>query len=279
MLRKIIIATLLFSWLIQPDFAIAITKKHHTHRIKHTKKKSPRIKRNRVSRPTHAIHTSHLTRTTVNTPNIQYSFFPSYLLTSMEKNLVKFVRNTVESIHYTTYKLGGTRIEPSKGIYIVDCSSYVDHILKTIYPRSYNSLAIWSGTSKPTTNDFYQYFQNLGDNSAHWNSIDDAEDLRPGDILVFRSKNRMGIETGGHVMIIMDKPVRNGNELLLRIADSAPSGHSSDTRLLHRSGIGIGSMLLKINPHTLRPYAYAWTVDSRWETNVNFAMARPVDMG
>lgn len=294
---KIIFMIVLFGCIIQPVFATTtknkkihahhakivskkpIVKKHGRkkivtrHNIKHKKtlarKKSKRL---HASKTTHAIQPSQ-----VNTSNIGHSFFPTYLLTSMQKNLVNFVRNTIESIHYTTYKLGGTRIEPSRGIYIVDCSSYVDHILKTIYPRSYSSLAVWSGTQKPTTNDFYHYFRNLSDNSQHWNSIDDAEELSPGDILVFRSKNRLGTETGGHVMIVMDKPVRNGNALLLRIADAAPSRHSKDTRMPHASGIGIGSMLLKIDPNTSRPYAYAWSLGSRWESNVNFAMARPVE--
>jgi len=76
----------------------------------------------------------------------------------------------------------------------------------------------------------------------------------------------------------MDKPLRSGNIFLLRIADSAPSGHSKDTRRPHASGIGIGSMLLKVNPHTARPYAYAWKIGARWETNVSFAMARPMDI-
>lgn len=265
--KKMIIMVMLCTWIIQPGFAKITHKKNHTHRTKTVSKKShttKHIKRKiaKTSRTTpKKMHTrkkikrSHAARshamqpspqaTKVNTFNIGHSLLPGYLLTSMQKNLVTFVRNTVESIHYTTYKLGGTRIEPSRGIYVVDCSSYVDHILKTIYPRSYSSLAVWSGTQKPTTNDFYQYFRNLSDNSQHWNSIDDAEELRPGDILVFRSKNRMGEETGGHVMIVMDKPVRNGNALLLRIADAAPARHSRDTRMPHASGIGIGSMLLK----------------------------------
>lgn len=299
----IIIITMLFTFVIQPGYATTTHKKTHTHRTKtvskkshatkhakrkivktskttrkkiHTRKKTKRLHatKSRITKPSQ--HSAAILNTS-NTYNIGHSLLPAYLLTSMQKNLVTFVKNTVESIHYTTYKLGGTRIEPSRGIYIVDCSSYVDHILKTIYPRSYSSLAVWSGTQKPTTNDFYHYFRNLSDNSQHWNSIDDAEELRPGDILVFRSKNRMGEETGGHVMIVMDKPVRNGNALLLRIADAAPSRHSRDTRMRNASGIGIGSMLLKIDPNTSLPYAYAWTIGSRWESNVNFAMARPID--
>lgn len=214
----------------------------------------------------------------INTENISQSHLPSYSLTSIEKNLIGFVRKTIETIRYTAYKLGGTRIDTSQGVYVVDCSTYVDHILKSVYPRAYTSLTSWSGTEKPTTNDYYQYFTNLSEDSRHWNMVDDVEQLRPGDIIVFRSKNRRGNETGGHVMVVMDKPTHEGNTFLVRIADSASSGHTKDTRKPRASGIGIGTMLLKVNPQTSLPYAYAWKVGSRWENNVNFAMARPVGL-
>lgn len=302
--KNTIIMLMMIGLIIPAGFAAKSHKKiksaqHHTNQHltkkivqkkssanKHPRKKTAHIlpkkhknlpnKKKRIRSRTQRAAIKHLPSTTVNTSNIAHSLEPAYSLSTMEKNLVSFVRNTIESIRYTTYKLGGTRIEPARGIYVVDCSSYVDHILKNIYPRAYTSLAEWSGTQKPTTNDFYHYFQNLSDDSSHWNSIDDADELRPGDILVFRNKNRAGNEVGGHVMIVMDKPERNGNTLLVRIADAAPAGHTKDTRMPHASGIGIGSMLLKLDPYTSRPYAYSWKVGSRWESNVNFAMARPL---
>lgn len=226
------------------------------------------VSRKHISKPSTQIETANVTR----------SHSPGYLLSSIEKNLVKFVRNTVAGIRYSAYKLGGTRIDENRGIYIVDCSSYVDHILKSIYPRAYSSLTSWSGSQKPTTQDFYQYFTSLSDDAKHWNTIEDVEELRPGDILVFRYKNRRGAETGGHVMIVMDTPTREGNTFKVRIADAASTGHSKDTRMPHSSGIGIGTMLLKVDSKTFQPYAYAWKVGSKWESNVNFAMARPIDL-
>jgi hypothetical protein len=76
----------------------------------------------------------------------------------------------------------------------------------------------------------------------------------------------------------MDKPVQEGNTFKIRIADSAPTGHSRDTRIPSASGIGIGTMLLKVNLKTYQPYAYAWKIGSRWQNNVNFAMARPMNL-
>lgn len=262
-----------------------LKKKSPTKKTRHTKSKSkPLTQHHRVIKKTkqhqhpskHSIQSHSSQRTQINTSNLHHTTLPAYLLSPAEKNLVNFVRNTVASAHHSAYKLGGSQIDTTRGIYVVDCSTYVDHILKTVYPSAYTSLVFSSRTEKPTTHNFYEYFSKLSDNSKHWNTIEDVEALRPGDILVFRYTNKSGNETGGHVMIVMDKPVRQGNTYLVRIADSAATGHSKDTRLSHRSGIGIGSILLKVDPQSLQPYAYSWKIGSRFESNVYFAMARPL---
>jgi cell wall-associated NlpC family hydrolase len=183
----------------------------------------------------------------------------------------------VSTLRYSSYKLGGTHIDTENGIYVVDCSSYVDHILNTVYPRAFSRLAAWSGTEKPTSDDFYHYFSDLSADNPRslWNPIEAVEELRPGDVLVFRNTNNAGDERGGHVMIVMDKPKRDSNTYTVRVSDAAPSGHSSDTRAPHTSGIGIGTLLLKVNPKTFQPYAYAWKYGAQWKNNVAFAMARP----
>ncbi len=264
--------------------------KKKTHAAHQAKKKVPRAhqkhpaKKSKKRRNQLQSHTTAITASThpapVNSPNITKANLPGYLLTSIEKTLVDVVRKTIATLRYTAYKLGGTRIDTSRGIYVVDCSMYVDHVLKTVYPQAYTNLTHWSGSDKPTSDDYYHYFTSLSENSrSHWNTVDDVEQLRPGDILVFRYKNKIGNERGGHVMIVMDKPVPRANAFLIRVADAASTGHSTDTRLPHASGIGIGTLLLKVDSKTYRPYAYAWKVGSRWEKNVNFAMARPIDMG
>ncbi|MBV9576831.1 MAG: hypothetical protein JO149_09430 [Gammaproteobacteria bacterium] len=247
-------------------------KKRHHHSIKkhhlHTKKQSAH----------HTAAAAAKQPTLIQKHNITISTLPVYLLSSIEKNLVSFVRNTMTTLQYSVYKLGGTHIDTSHGVYIVDCSSYVDHVLKSIYPQAYSSLVASIGSEKPTSDDFYHYFINLSTHAKHWNTIEDVEELRPGDILVFRYKNSLGYERGGHVMIVMDKPIRHGDTFSVRVTDSASGGHSKDTRQPRSSGIGIGTLVLKVNPRTYQPYAYAWKIGSRWQSNVSFAMARPLGL-
>lgn len=211
---------------------------------------------------------------TINHANLDVMSLPRYLLSTAEKKVVHFVRQAIANIRYNNYKLGGEKIDVNRGIYVVDCSRYVDYVLKNTYPSAFGSLKAWSGTATPTSYDYYQYFTNLSEDTTHWDVIEEVGELRPGDILVFRNKNRSASSTG-HVMIVMDRPIKDGDAYLVRIADAAPTGHSEDTRIAHTSGIGIGTLLLKANPRTLKPRAYAWKVGAKWENNVKFAMARP----
>lgn len=201
------------------------------------------------------------------------------LVSSIEERIVSFVQKSVETLRYSAYKLGGTKFDASHGIYVVDCSSYVDNVLRSVHPNAFSSLVNSTGADKPNSQHYYEFFSALPEEpKRYWNKVDEIEALHPGDILVFRYKNTRGAETGGHVMVVMEKPVRTAEAFLVSVADSAPVGHSQDTRQRQYSGIGIGTLLLKMDPKTGQPAAYAWKVGSRWNKNVNFAMARPTDL-
>jgi len=216
----------------------------------------------------------------------------SSVMASLEQRVVAFVHGTVATIQYTAYKLGGQRFDPQKGVYVVDCSSFVDHVLRAVCPQAYSSLVNSSGTYNPTTKDYYHFFNQLSPEPHHyWSKVGAVKELQPGDILVFRSQptyrlahysrkrhhRKVSAEGAGHVMIVMSKPIFDTDSFEVQVADSASAGHSDDTRMPHESGIGIGTLLLKVNLKTGQPYAYAWKMDSYFK-NVKFAMARPVDM-
>ena len=199
------------------------------------------------------------------------------LMSSLGTRMVVFVRNTIATLRYTAYKLGGTHFDTSNGIYILDCSDYVDHLLEAANPAAYSSLVNSSGSDKPTSEHYYHFFTGLTYQKRHyWNKIDAVKELQPGDILVFRNQKNSRTGVLGHVMVVMKKPVRTEDSFIVRVTDAASVGHSQDTRLPHTSGIGIGTMQLKINPETGHPSAYAWKLGASWEKHVNFAMARPL---
>jgi hypothetical protein len=196
---------------------------------------------------------------------------------SMHKHLVEFVKKTVATLRYSDYKLGGSKFDTSRGIYVLDCSTFVDHILKSVSPRAYTSLVNATGAPIPATQHYFEFFNELTNNSDdYWNKVNNVEQLRAGDILVFRNKLNHGNQAGGHIMVVMDKPVRDSDVYFVRVADSAPARHSEDTRQKNEAGIGIGTMLLKA-AKSGRPFAYAWSAGGLWNKNVNFAMARPTE--
>ncbi len=203
---------------------------------------------------------------------------------SAPQRLVKTVYETLNTLSYSVYELGGTYFNALQGVYKVDCSNYVDHLLNLSVPNAYQSLLVKSGSPRPTSEDYFSFFRSLptGTVDDDWYRIGDVSSLSAGDILVFRYKNLAGRDTAGHVMVVVGNPQpanEAGTTYLVRVADSAPSGHTDDTRPAHTSGIGIGTLLLKVRSSTGAPYAYAWKDGSPWKYNMDFAMARPVVVG
>lgn len=292
-IKKIILIFVATTWIFHPCYAAAekhkVKTKHHATVIaKHKNKKSKtttkhKHHKNKVS--THK-HKGYTVATHANLdPNLIHSncvIKPNVAEpapTTLAHRAVEFVHKSITSLRYSVYKMGGSHFDTNRGVYVLDCSSYVDNILREVHPDAYLSLVESTGADKPNSRNYYDFFHTLSyDQDDYWNKVEDIEQLQPGDILVFRYKNSRGAERGGHVMVVMDKPVRDEDAFMVRVADSAPVGHSEDTRPGRASGIGIGTLLLKVNPKTGLPSAFAWKVGSRWENNVNIAMARPIEI-
>lgn len=263
---------------VQPHSTNKITHKK-LHPITRAGKKTNRQKSHSKKRK-HKVHkiqpipNYHSDSTKLTPP--RSSGFPFGFANSIGHHLVGFVYKTVETLSYSVYKLGGTHFDAARGVYIVDCSEYVDYLLQKIHPHAYSSLVRYEGVYKPTTIHYYDFFKELSsETNNYWNKVEEVKQLEPGDILVFRNKHHPRNAVAGHIMVVMDKPIPDMGNYLVRVADSAPVGHSEDTRISHVSGIGIGTLLLKANPRTGEPCAYAWRIGSKWVRNVNFAMARP----
>lgn len=196
---------------------------------------------------------------------------------SIEQRFVDHVSDTVNNLRYSAYKLGGSKYDKQRGVYVLDCSTYVDHLIAETFPDAYSRLVDFTGSEKPTSAHYYDFFSDLdNDPRDMWSRVDEVGQLRAGDVLVFRYKNSVGRVTGGHVMVVMDKPTQDDDVYFVRVADSARGGHSEDTRTGRVSGIGIGTLLLRANPRTGQPAAYAWKVGAHWNNNVKIAMGRPV---
>ncbi len=266
-------------------------KEDVAHTIKHSKKKghNKQALHNKNTHQNHIVHHRKLVSylpnnhslARINTIHLaKNTHIINKDVTKAQKHLVDFVDKTVYNLRYTSYRLGGSHFDASHGVYILDCSIFVDNVLSKIYPKAWLDLVNASGANRPASQHYYDFFKDLSDGSTdrYWDPVEKVGQLLPGDILVFRDKKPHPGKAAGHVMVVMSKPIRTAQAFFIRVADAAPIRHSADTRQRNESGIGIGTMLLKPNPHTGKPAAYAWALGGSWRKNVNFAMARPLKL-
>ncbi len=270
---------------------------HHTHKITHHQPSSHyahhHTKHHHLAHHHHSMH-HHLVHhhahhvhqapamsfapppmpsTTPGTASLGYFATPG-------QRMIHLVYQTVQHLSSNQYRLGGTDFDFQHGIYRVDCSNYVDHLLSSAAPKAYANILANANTVRPTSQDYFSFFKHLhaGGMSQAWYRIPKVNLLNPGDILVFHYKNLAGRRAAGHVMVVVNKPQSSptsANTFLVRVSDSAPSGHTGDTRPFHTSGIGIGTLLLKVDALG-EPFAYAWKWDAPWKYNMDYAMARPL---
>ena len=94
-------------------------------------------------------------------------------ITAAQKKLVDFVDQTVYNLNYSSYRLGGGRFDTSHGIYVLDCSRFVDSVLSRVYPAAYSSLQYATGAERPASQHYYDFFSDLTRSSdTHWNKIE-----------------------------------------------------------------------------------------------------------
>lgn len=197
------------------------------------------------------------------------------------QHIIAWVRQTALKLKYSHYRFGGSYFNSQHGVYEVDCSGYVNHVLGNAAPDAYHTVVSWSRSYKPTSEDYYLFFNKLPRNTQQdWHKIQHVSQLTSGDILVFRYKHFWKRKTSsGHVMVVVSKPVpvsRYSNTYYVQVADSALAGHSNDTRRPHTSGIGIGTLLIQENRISSSTCSYAWKVGAPWKKHVYVAMARPI---
>lgn len=200
--------------------------------------------------------------------------------TNAGTKLVNYLKNSVAHMRQTRYVFGGSKFDVKTGVYKIDCSGLVNRLVQITCPRAYEVITGARHTGRPTTLDYFDFLGTIprGSVRANWQNVDSVNHLKPGDILVYRFSGKPK-SAPGHMMIVVEapKPVMNkAGVYCVRVADSANSGHTNDTRKHHSSGVGIGSLMLKTYADNGRPYCMSWKEGSSWGPRVNFAMGRVI---
>jgi hypothetical protein len=154
--------------------------------------------------------------------------------------------NLVKESHYQ-HK---THIDKAAGVFDVDCSGFVDHLLKQVAPQQYDRLPIEPGHTRPRAEVYYQFFVELAQTpKPGWKAVSRFAELQRGDLIAWK-KETAAQETGdtGHVMVVGGAPSRLGNgSYRLTVYDSTKSPHDHDTRAPGADGIGRGDLFFYVN--------------------------------
>lgn len=204
---------------------------------------------------------------------------PSPKQTHLENKLTAEINRLIPGVRSDHYAYGDNVFEPAKGKYRLDCSRYIDHLLSNANPAAYHRICKSTKTTLPNSVDYYNFIAGLSKKSAegHWYRVDGIANLVPGDIIVFQKPRMNGHHGYGHVMVVMSKPRRDPNNhaaYFVTISDSAMSGHNHDTRRRNQSGIGVGTILVRVHRFSGQPFAIAWKCGVHWEKG-SIVLGRP----
>ncbi|MCF8346527.1 MAG: hypothetical protein K9G38_04885 [Bacteroidales bacterium] len=200
----------------------------------------------------------------------------------------------------TRYTLTNYITDVENGRLELDCSKYVETILKEVSLFHYEQLPKSSKSGKTSlAKDYYNYFVTLPEepDGLHcWIRIPSLAEARPGDMISYIHEEQGS--TTGHVMIICSVPEPsefNPVEMSVVINDAANSGHFEDCRngegiyaddysyisemyfengIFKFSGVGIGTMWFYMGNNSY----YRWRSASGPKVYKNIAIGRLVEI-
>jgi hypothetical protein len=145
-----------------------------------------------------------------------------------------------------------TQMDEEKGIYLCDCSGFCGYVLSRTVSKENPKDLLGDGKGRPRARDFELTFAaapTKPDRESRWQRIERVLDARPGDILAWRHEVDRP-NNSGHVVIIAEKPVVEESGLVrVVMIDSTTKPQVDDTRPAGTSGIGKGTMWLKVDEH------------------------------
>jgi len=185
--------------------------------------------------------------------------------------------NIARTVKHTEYG-HSQRVNVQQGLYVFDCSSMAQWVLKRAAPVAERSVSRGLGW-RPLAADFQRRIANVapGAERGGWHRVRRVEDAEPGDVIAWLKPKIIESKNTGHVAFIVLPPTRvtgYSDAYLVRVVDATSLLHADDTRV-EGSGFGFGTILLVIDPETGAPRAYGW-VGLEWRAfETSIAIGRP----
>jgi hypothetical protein len=173
------------------------------------------------------------------------------------ENLADAAQQLLSEVHETHYQ-HKTHIDIAAGAYDMDCSGFVDYLLKRVAPRRFSQIPIEPAHARPRAAMYFQFLNRLRQQPvAGWQAVYQLADARRGDIIAWELQASTQ-EPGdtGHVVIVAATPVlKTKNLYAVEVYDSSGIHHDNDSRPEHTSGVGKGVITFRINQSGL-PIAF-----------------------
>jgi hypothetical protein len=143
-----------------------------------------------------------------------------------------------------------THFDRAAGVYDLDCSGFVDYLLKRIAPAQFAQLRVEPGHQRPRAAMYFELFDGLRKSSlAGWEAVPKLGDARRGDMLAWQlAASTQEPGDTGHVVIVAAPPVEQTNGLYrVEVYDSSGIHHDDDSRPEGTSGVGKGVIIFKVD--------------------------------
>jgi len=168
------------------------------------------------------------------------------------------MRRILGSVTSTEYS-HKTRVDETKGEYLLDCSGLACYVLRRELPEHYKNISRSKGKARPVARDFYACFAAAPTGEPGrdgWRQISRLRDARPGDLIAWKSEP--GAASTGHVMFVDNVPRQApAGQVEVVVVDSTSSRHGNDTRKAGQTGIGRGTMWFVVDAEG-KPIGYRW---------------------
>lgn len=156
-----------------------------------------------------------------------------------------------------------TYIDETHGSYDYDCSGFVGYALRRAVPDAFAELTK-ATVRRPLSKHIVGFIEGIPAASpmGRWHRVTRAIDLVPGDIVAWLKPADSTSTNTGHVMIVHGVPTPQAahpERIVVPVIDSTAMRHGAgDSRPVHTSGLGTGSIVLVVDASGA-PIHFYWT--------------------
>ena len=165
------------------------------------------------------------------------------------ENLGNAAERLLSGMRETHYQ-HSTHVDRAGGVYDMDCSGFVDYLLKRIAPAQFAQLRIEPGHARPRAAMYFELFKRLHKSPLPgWEAVQKLGDARRGDIIAWQlvSSTQEPGDTG-HVVIVAAAPIEQTDGLFrVEVYDSSGIRHDDDSRAEGTNGVGKGVITFRVD--------------------------------